>query len=243
MPHVKAYAAQSADAAVAPFTIERRHPGSHDVEIDILYCGVCHSDLHQARNDWGNSIYPMVPGHEIVGRVTRVGEHVGKLKVGDLAGVGCMVDSCRRCEPCEADLEQYCVEGCTVTYNGRARGSDKLTFGGYSERIVVEDRFVVKIPDGIDLKAVAPLLCAGITTYSPLKHWKVGPGQKVGIIGLGGLGHMGVKFAKAFGARVVMVTTSPEKGKDALRLGADEVLVSRDGEAMAQARGSSAMSR
>ena len=238
MPHVKAYAAQSADAAVAPFTIERRHPGSHDVEIDILYCGVCHSDLHQARNDWGNSIYPMVPGHEIVGRVTRVGEHVGKLKVGDLAGVGCMVDSCRRCEPCEADLEQYCVEGCTVTYNGRARGSDKLTFGGYSERIVVEDRFVVKIPDGIDLKAVAPLLCAGITTYSPLKHWKVGPGQKVGIIGLGGLGHMGVKFAKAFGARVVMVTTSPEKGKDALRLGADEVLVSRDGEAMAQARGS-----
>ena len=180
----------------------------------------------------------MVPGHEIVGRVTRVGEHVGKLKVGDLAGVGCMVDSCRRCEPCEADLEQYCVEGCTVTYNGRERGSDKLTFDGYSERIVVEERFVLKIPDGIDLKAVAPLLCAGITTCSPLKHWKVGPGQKGGIIGLGSLGHTGVKFAKAFGARVVMITTSPEKGKDALRLGADEVPVSRDGQATAQAKGS-----
>ena len=238
MPQVKAYATQAADAAIAPFTIERRDPSPHDVEIDILYCGVCHSDLHQARNDWGGSLYPMVPGHEIVGRVTRVGEHVSKLKVGNLAGVGCMVDSCRRCDSCEADLEQYCVERCTVTYNGKERGTGKLTFGGYSERIVVEERFVVKIPDGLDLKAVAPLLCAGITTYSPLKHWNVGPGQKVGVIGLGGLGHMGVKFAKALGAHVVMITTSPEKGKDALRLGADEVLVSRDPEAMAAGKGS-----
>ena len=238
MTQVKAYAAQAADAPIAPMAIERREPGSHDVEIDILYCGVCHSDLHQARNDWGGSLYPMVPGHEIVGRVTRVGEHVGKLKVGDLAGVGCMVDSCRRCDPCEADLEQYCTERCTVTYNGRERGTGQLTFGGYSERIVVEERFVVKVPEGLDLKAVAPLLCAGITTYSPLKHWKVGPGQKVGVIGLGGLGHMGVKFAKALGARVVMITTSPEKGKDALRLGADEVLVSRDAVAMEKARNS-----
>ena len=238
MTQVKAYAAQAADAPIAPFAIERRDPGPHDVAIDILYCGVCHSDLHQARNDWGGSLYPMVPGHEIVGRVTAVGRHVGKLKVGDLAGVGCMVDSCRRCEPCEADLEQYCLEGCTVTYNGRERGSDRLTFGGYSERIVVEERFVVKVPEGLDLKAVAPLLCAGITTYSPLKHWKIGPGQTVGVIGLGGLGHMGVKFAKALGARVVMITTSPEKGKDALRLGADAVLVSRDADAMAKAKGS-----
>ena len=238
MPQIRAYATQAADAVVGPFTIERRDPGPHDVEIDILYCGVCHSDLHQARNDWGGSLYPMVPGHEIVGRVTRVGEHVRKLRVGNLAGVGCMVDSCRRCDSCEADLEQYCVERCTVTYNGKERGSDRLTFGGYSERIVVEERFVVKVPDGLDLKAVAPLLCAGITTYSPLKHWNVGPGQKVGVIGLGGLGHMGVKFAKALGAHVVMITTSPDKGKDALRLGADEVLVSRDPDAMAKASGS-----
>jgi uncharacterized zinc-type alcohol dehydrogenase-like protein len=170
--------------------------------------------------------------------VAEVGAHVTKLKVGDLAGVGCMVDSCRRCEPCNADLEQYCLEGCTQTYNDRERGSEQLTFGGYSEQVVVEERFVFKVSDKLDLKAVAPLLCAGITTYSPLKHWKVGPGQTVGVIGLGGLGHMGVKFAKAMGARVVMITTSPDKGRDALRLGADEVLVSRDAEAMAKARGS-----
>jgi alcohol dehydrogenase (NADP+) len=238
MSHVKAYAAQAADTPIAPFSIERREPGAHDVQIDILYCGVCHSDLHQSRNDWGNSQFPMVPGHEIVGRVMSVGAHVTKLKAGDLAGVGCMVDSCRKCDPCKADLEQYCVEGCTVTYNGRERESGQLTFGGYSEQIVVEERFVVRVADTLDLKAVAPLLCAGITTYSPLRHWKVGAGQKVGVIGLGGLGHMGVKFAKAFGAYVVMITTSPEKGRDALRLGADEVLVSHDGEAMAAARGS-----
>ncbi len=234
---VKAYATPAADAPLAPFPFERRDPGPHDVQIDILYCGVCHSDLHQARNDWSSSTYPMVPGHEIVGRVVKVGEHVAKLKVGDLAGVGCMVDSCRRCEPCDADLEQFCCEGFTGTYNSRERQSKNLTFGGYSEQIVVEQRFVVKVPENLDLKAVAPLLCAGITTYSPLRHWKVGKGQNVGIIGLGGLGHMGVKFAHAMGAHVTMITTSPEKGKDALRLGADEVLVSRDAEAMKKARG------
>lgn len=237
MNRIKGYAAQSAQSPLAPFSFERRDPGPHDVRIDILYCGVCHSDLHQARNDWGNSLYPMVPGHEIVGRVVAVGAHVKKLKVGDFAGVGCMVDSCRHCAPCEADLEQYCVEGATVTYNGRERGSDRLTFGGYSEQVVVEERFVVKIPAHMDLKAVAPLLCAGITTYSPLRHWKVGKGQRVGIIGLGGLGHMGVKIAKALGAHVVMITTSPDKGKDALRLGADELLVSRDPDQMAKSQG------
>ena len=234
----RAYAAQSADTPLAPFAIERRDFGPHDIEIDILYCGVCHPDLHQARNDWGNSEFPMVPGHEIIGRVTNVGAHVTKLKVGDLAGVGCLVGSYRVCEPCKADLEQYCLEGATPTYNGRERVTGAPTFGGYSEKITVEERFVVSIPETLDLKAVAPLLCAGITTYSPLRHWRVGPGQKVGVVGLGGLGHMGVKFAKALGARVVMITTSPEKGKDALRLGADEVLVSRDPDTMAAARGS-----
>jgi uncharacterized zinc-type alcohol dehydrogenase-like protein len=234
---VKAYAAPAADAPLAPFSFDRRDPGPHDVQIDILYCGVCHSDVHQARDDWGGSLYPMVPGHEIVGRVVKVGEHVTKLKVGDLAGVGCMVDSCRRCEPCDADLEQFCCEGFTGTYNSRERVSKALVFGGYSEQTVVDQRFVVKVPENLDVKAVAPLLCAGITTYSPLRHWKVGKGQKVGIVGLGGLGHMGVKFAHAMGAHVTMITTSPEKGQDALRLGADEVLVSRDAEAMKQARG------
>lgn len=228
------YAAHSATTDLVPFTFERREPGPHDVQIEILYCGICHSDLHQARNDWSNAKYPMVPGHEIVGRVVAVGAHVKKVKLGDHAGVGCMVDSCRHCENCERDLEQYCLEGCTQTYNDRERGGDQLTFGGYSDKIVVEERFVVSIPKSLDLKAVAPLLCAGITTYSPLHHWKVGKGQKVGVIGLGGLGHMGVKFAHAMGAHVVMITTSPEKGKDAMRLGADEVLVSTDKDAMAK---------
>ncbi len=235
---VKAYAAASAKSKVAPIQIKRREPGPDDLQIRILYCGVCHSDVHQARDEWGGSIYPMVPGHEIIGRVERTGNQVTKLKVGDLAGVGCMVDSCRHCTSCMADLEQYCLEGVTVTYNGRERETKAPTYGGYSEQIVVDQRFVVKIPPHLDLKAVAPLLCAGITTYSPLRHWKVGKGQKVGIIGLGGLGHMGVKFAKALGAHVVMITTSPAKGKDALCLGADEVLVSRDDEAMASAAGS-----
>lgn len=238
MSNTKGYAAHSATTPLVPFSFERREPRAGDVEIDILYCGICHSDLHQTRNDWSNSLYPMVPGHEIVGRVSRVGEGVTRLKVGDYAGVGCMVDSCRHCSACEEGLEQYCENGPTWTYNAKERNSEQLAFGGYSERIVVEQRFVVKIPEGMDLKAVAPLFCAGITTYSPLRHWKVGKGQKVGVIGLGGLGHMGVKFARAMGAHVVMITTSPEKGKDAVRLGADEVLVSKDPDAMARHAGS-----
>lgn len=239
MIDVRGYAARDPRSPLTPFNFQRRETGPHDVRIEILYSGICHSDVHQVRDDWGGSLYPMVPGHEIVGRVVQVGEHVKKFAVGDFAGVGCMVDSCRVCSACEDDQEQYCEHGGpTVTYNGRERNSDQLTFGGYSTEIVVEERFVVKVSPSLDLKAVAPLLCAGITTYSPLRHWKVGPGQKVGVIGLGGLGHMGVKFAKALGARVVMITTSPEKGKDAQRLGADEVLLSRDPEAMAAARGS-----
>ncbi|HEY8010956.1 MAG TPA: NAD(P)-dependent alcohol dehydrogenase [Rudaea sp.] len=232
MFQAKGYAAVDAQSPLVPFSFERRDPGPEDVQIEILYCGVCHSDLHQARNDWRNSLYPMVPGHEIVGRIVAVGGQVKKFRVGDLAGVGCMVDSCRHCSACNEDLEQYCEEGSTLTYNSRERDSKQLTFGGYSDQIVVDQRFAVKIPASLDLKAVAPLLCAGITTYSPLRHWQVGKGQKVGVIGLGGLGHMGIKFAKAFGARTVMITTSPEKGADALRLGADEVLVSKDKAAM-----------
>jgi uncharacterized zinc-type alcohol dehydrogenase-like protein len=222
------YAVHDQTAPLVPFSFERRPVGADDVRIQILYSGICHSDLHQARDDWGGAQFPMVPGHEIIGRVTEVGANVTRFKVGDFAGVGCMVDSCRHCDACDHDLEQYCEKGPTYTYNSKERGSDQLTFGGYSDHIVVEQRFVVKVADTLDLKAAAPLLCAGITTYSPLRHWKVGPGQKVGVIGLGGLGHMGVKFAKAMGATVVMITTTPEKGADAKRLGADEVLVSRD---------------
>jgi uncharacterized zinc-type alcohol dehydrogenase-like protein len=232
MIKVRGYAARDAHSPLTPFSFERRDPGPHDVQIDILFCGICHSDLHQARNDWSNSLYPMVPGHEIVGRVVKVGTEVKKLAAGDFAGVGCMVDSCRKCSACKEDLEQYCEKGPTLTYNSKERGSEQLTFGGYSEQIVVEERFVVKIPAHLDLKAAGPLLCAGITTYSPLRHWHVGPGSKVGVIGLGGLGHMGIKFAKAFGAHVVMISTSPEKAKDARRLGADDVLISRDTAAM-----------
>jgi uncharacterized zinc-type alcohol dehydrogenase-like protein len=237
MFQVRAFGVRDATSPVVPFEIDRREPGPFDVQIDILYSGICHSDLHQARDDWGGSLYPMVPGHEIVGRVVKVGNEVSKFKPGDLAGVGCLVDSCRRCSACREDLEQYCEEGPTVTYNGKERDSDRLTFGGYSEQIVVDEHFVVKVSDQLDLKAVAPLLCAGITTYSPLRHWKVGAGQKVGVIGLGGLGHMGVKFAKALGAHVVMITTSPEKGRDAQHLGADDVLLSRDADAMAAQAG------
>ncbi len=226
------YAAHSPTSELVPFSFERREPGPHDVQFEVLYCGICHSDLHQARNDWTGSIYPMVPGHEVVGVVTKVGAQVTKVKVGDHAGVGCMVDSCRTCAPCRKDLEQYCAEGATYTYNGRERGNAQPTYGGYSDVMVCDEHFVVHIPKSLDLRATAPLLCAGITTYSPLRHWKVGPGQKVGVIGLGGLGHMGVKFAKALGAQVVMITTSPSKGEDARRLGADEVLVSTDPAAM-----------
>jgi alcohol dehydrogenase (NADP+) len=232
---VKGYAARDAHSALTPFDFERREPGPDDVRIEILYTGICHTDLHQVRNHWGGSMYPMVPGHEIVGRVVEVGKNVKKLKVGDAAGVGCMVDSCRKCSACIEDLEQYCETGATLTYNAKERNSEQLTFGGYSDQIVVSQRFVVKVPQSLDLKAVAPLFCAGITTYSPLRHWKVGKGQKVGVIGLGGLGHLGIKLAKALGAEVTMITTSPEKGKDARRLGADDVLLSPDPDAMARA--------
>ena len=226
MPQAKGYAAHDAHSTLVPFTFERRSPGPHDVQIEILYSGICHSDLHQARNDWHNSLYPMVPGHEIIGRVTAVGAEVKKFKVGDFAGVGCMVDSCRECSACKDGVEQYCENVPTWTYNSKLRDSEELAFGGYSDLIVVEEHFVVKIPPTLDIKAAAPLLCAGITTWSPLRHWKVGKGHKVGVIGLGGLGHMGIKFAKALGAHVVMITTSPDKAKDAMRLGADEVLLS-----------------
>jgi uncharacterized zinc-type alcohol dehydrogenase-like protein len=230
----RAWGAQSATSPLAPASIERREPLSSDVEIDILYCGVCHSDLHQARNEWQSSIFPVVPGHEIVGRVARVGSTVTKFTVGDLVGVGCMVDSCRTCEACRRGLEQYCEPGATYTYNSVDPHLGGPTFGGYSERVTVDEAFVLRISDRVDLAAAAPLLCAGITTYSPLRHWNVGPGQKVGIVGLGGLGHMGVKFARAFGAHVVLFTTSPGKVADGLRLGAHDVVVSTDAEAMAR---------
>ena len=226
------YAALSAKDALAPFQFERREPGPDDVQIDILYCGVCHSDLHTARDEWHMTQFPTVPGHEIVGRVAAVGANVTGFKIGDLAGVGCMVDSCKRCASCDDGLEQYCENGFTGTYNGPLFGGPN-TYGGYSDKIVVRQDFVLRIAPGQNLAAVAPLLCAGITTYSPLKHWKVGPGQKVGVVGLGGLGHMGVKIAHAMGARVVLFTTSPGKTADALRLGADEVVVSRNADEMA----------
>ena len=231
-PPIQAYAAQSATSSLAPLGIARREPGPTDVEIDILYCGVCHSDLHQARNEWHNTVYPCVPGHEIVGRVARVGARVAKFKPGDLSAVGCMVDSCGTCPSCQAGLEQYCLSYPTFTYNSADKHLGGHTFGGYSTRVVVDESFVLRVPAGLDLAATAPLLCAGITTYSPLRHWKVGPGQKVGIVGLGGLGHMGVKFARAFGAHVVLFTTSPGKIADGLRLGAHEVVLSKDADAM-----------
>jgi alcohol dehydrogenase (NADP+) len=234
----KAYATQNATSALAPFGIARREPGPLDVEMEILYCGVCHSDLHQARDEWHNTIYPCVPGHEIVGRVTRVGPRVSKFKVGDLSAAGCMVDSCRTCPSCQAGVEQYCHAFPTFTYNGADKHLGGQTFGGYSTSVVVDEAFVLRVPAGLDLAATAPLLCAGITTYSPLRHWKVGPGQKVGIVGLGGLGHMGVKFARAFGAHVVLFTTSPGKIADGLRLGAHEVVVSKDPDAMKKHQGS-----
>jgi uncharacterized zinc-type alcohol dehydrogenase-like protein len=228
------YAAYDPKKPLAPFDFERREPGPDDVQIEILYCSVCHSDLHQARDEWGNSAFPMVPGHEIVGRVTQVGSGVTKFKAGDLAGVGCLVDSCRTCPDCQQDLEQYCNDS-TYTYNSPdKKNPGKSTYGGYSNLIVVDQHFVLKVSDKLDLAAVAPLLCAGITTYSPLRHWKVGPGMKVGIVGLGGLGHMGVKFAHAFGAHTVLFTTSANKVEDAKRLGADEVVISKNADEMQQ---------
>jgi len=233
--NVKAYAAQNATAALTPFGINRREPGPLDVEIEILYCGVCHSDLHTARNEWNSVMetsYPCVPGHEIVGRVKRAGNGVKKFKAGDTAAVGCMVDSCRTCPSCQAGLEQYCHSPATFTYNSPDKHLGGHTFGGYSTQIVVDEAFVLRVPEGMDLAATAPLLCAGITTYSPLRHWKAGPNQKVGVVGLGGLGHMALKFARAFGAHVVLFTTSPGKVADGLRLGAHEVVISKDADAM-----------
>jgi uncharacterized zinc-type alcohol dehydrogenase-like protein len=231
-----AYAAESAQSPLAPFEFERRATGPNDVRIEILYCGVCHSDLHTARNEWRNTVYPNVPGHEIVGRVSEVGAEVTKFKVGELAGVGCMVDSCRTCASCNEGLEQYCEgpDGFIGTYNAPDKHTQGVTFGGYSNAIVVDEAFTLRIPDNLDPAAVAPLLCAGITTYSPLRHWNVQPGQKVGIVGLGGLGHMGVKLAAAFGAHVVLFTTSKSKIEDAKRLGAHEVVISTDPAQMAE---------
>ena len=233
----KAYAVQNATSPVAPFEIERREPRERDVVIEITHCGVCHSDVHQARNEWRSSLYPMVPGHEIVGKDTRTGAKVKKLAVGDTAGVGCLIDSCRTCASCKEGLEQYCEGGMVGTYNGYEKGSKQIAFGGYSERIVVDEDFVLKVSPKLDPARVAPLLCAGITTWSPLRHWKVSKGQRVGIVGLGGLGHMGVKLARALGAEVVVFTTSANKKGDALALGAHEVVLSRDAAQMAAQAG------
>lgn len=232
MTATRAYAVQSPTTPFAPFTIERREPGPHDVKIDILYCGVCHSDLHTARGEWDGPLYPCVPGHEIVGLVSAIGAHVTKFKVGDKVGVGCMVDSCRECESCKAGNEQYCYPGNVGTYNGSDKHLGGHTFGGYSAAITVDEAFVLRMPENLPLNEAAPLLCAGITLYSPLMHWKAGPGKRVGIVGLGGLGHMGVKIARALGAHVTIITTSPSKAPDAHRLGAHDVLISTDKAAM-----------
>jgi uncharacterized zinc-type alcohol dehydrogenase-like protein len=233
------FAAKDAHSPLAPFSFQRREPGPTDIQIDIMYCGVCHSDIHVARGEWGNSVWPVLPGHEIVGRVTAVGAEVKNFKPGDLAGVGCMVDSCNNCASCRKGLEQYCEVGFTGTYNDPDKKTPgQHTFGGYSKFILVQERFVLRIPQNLELAAVAPLLCAGITTYSPLRHWKVSKGQKVGVVGLGGLGHMALKLAHAMGAKVTLFTTSPNKVEDAKRLGADRVVISKDEAAMAAERGS-----
>lgn len=224
----RGYAAQTAKAPLGPFTFERRDPGPNDVAIKILYCGICHSDIHQARDEWGGSVFPMVPGHEIVGRVTEVGSSVTKHKVGDAVGVGCFVESCRRCSACRQGLEQYCEGQLVFTYNGIEKDGVTRTQGGYSDAIVVNEDFVLRIPPELPLDRAAPLLCAGITTYSPLKQWGVGPGQKVGVVGLGGLGHMAVKIAAALGAEVTVFSTSPSKQADAKRLGATNFVVTKD---------------
>lgn len=237
MSIAKAYAAQDKTSPLAPWQFERRNPGPHDVQIDIHFCGVCHSDLHQVRDEWGGSIYPMVPGHEIVGKVTAIGSAVTRFSIGDTAAVGVMVDSCRTCKNCEQQMEQYCEEGMTGTYNGYERDKKTMTQGGYSSAIVTDERWVYQVSDKLDLAATAPLLCAGITTYSPLRFAGVTKGMKVGIIGLGGLGHMGVKFAVSFGAEVTLISTSPSKQKDAERLGAHHFLLSTDKEAMKKYKG------
>ncbi|TDW47298.1 putative zinc-type alcohol dehydrogenase-like protein [Flavobacterium sp. 270] len=234
---VKAFGAEASDADLIAMNIQRREVTDKDVEIEILYCGVCHSDLHTVRNDWGGAKYPAVPGHEIVGKVIKVGSGVTKLKVGDLAGVGCMVDSCHTCESCKQDLEQYCLTGFTGTYNGVDKHIGGHTFGGYSEKVVVDEHFVLKIPSNLNLAAVAPLLCAGITTWSPLRHWKVGKDSKVAVIGLGGLGHMAIKLVKGLGAHVTLFSRTPDKEKDALELGADAVVISTDNNQMKSVKG------
>jgi uncharacterized zinc-type alcohol dehydrogenase-like protein len=233
---VASYAANDPAKPLSPFRFDRRDPLPRDVQIDILYCGVCHSDLHQVRSDWRGTVYPCVPGHEIVGRVARVGRDVTAFKEGDLAAVGCMVDSCRVCPSCLEGLEQYCEQGCTLTYNSKDAHLGGVTYGGYSESIVVDEAFALRVPSSLDPAAAAPLLCAGITTYSPLRHWNVGPGTRLGVVGLGGLGHMAVKLGRALGAEVAVFTTSPAKGADALRLGADEVVVSTNGADMKKQR-------
>ncbi len=228
----KSYAANSATTPLSPFNLVRRAPDEHDVHLEILFCGVCHSDVHTVRNEWHGTTYPCVPGHEIVGRVIKVGAEVQKFTAGDIVGVGCLVGSCHTCESCEEHLEQFCENGSIFTYNSPDKHSGGVTYGGYSESIVVNEDFVLRVPGNLDLAGTAPLLCAGITTYSPLRHHGVTQGQKVGIVGLGGLGHMGVKLAKAMGAHVVVFTTSQNKVEDALRLGADEVVLSKDESAM-----------
>lgn len=238
MSEVKAYGAKEKGSELKEMTIDRRDVKAKDVKIKITYCGVCHSDIHTVNNDWGGSKYPVVPGHEIVGEVIEVGDDVKNYKKGDLVGVGCMVDSCRECKPCKDDLEQFCAEGMVGTYNGKDKHLGGHTFGGYSQMVVVDEHFVLKVPTNLDLAAVAPLLCAGITTYSPLNHWGVKKGMKVGVVGLGGLGHMGIKFSHAMGAETVMITTSASKKEDAKRLGADAVLISKDEDEMKAHKGS-----
>ncbi len=236
-PNTKAFGTTAPEASLQQMQIERRAVTPKDIEIEILYCGVCHSDLHTARNDWGGTIYPAVPGHEIVGKVTHVGAEVTKLKVGDLAAVGCLVGSCGTCDSCRQDLEQYCLNGFVGTYNGKDKHSGSQTFGGYSEKIVVDEHFVLKVPANLDLAATAPLLCAGITTWSPLRHWKVGKGSKVAVVGLGGLGHMAIKLAKGLGAEVTLFSRTPGKEKDAIQLGADAVVISTEADQMSKVKG------
>ncbi len=235
--NVKAFGTDAPDAALAQMNIQRRDVLAKDIEIEILFCGVCHSDLHTARNDWGFTSYPAVPGHEIVGKVTRVGNEVTKLKVGDFAAVGCLVDSCRTCSSCEQDLEQYCLNGWVGTYNSADKHLGGMTYGGYSEKVVVDENYVLTVPDNLNLAAVAPLLCAGITTWSPLRHWKVGKGSKVAVVGLGGLGHMAIKLAKGLGADVTLFSRTPDKEKDARDLGADAVIISTEPSQMASVAG------
>jgi len=237
MSAVNAYAAQSATTPLTPFNFERRAVGPDDVKIDILFCGVCHSDIHQVRNEWGGSIYPMVPGHEIVGRITEIGSNVTTFKIGELAGIGCFVDSCRTCPSCLANEEQYCENGMTGTYNAKDKEGNP-TYGGYSTQIVVDEKYTLHVSEKLPIEGVAPLLCAGITTYSPLRHWKIGKGHKVAVVGLGGLGHMGVKFAAAFGAEVTVLSTSKSKEQDALNLGAHHFAVTTDPQKMKSLKGS-----